>query len=241
MDACHEFVGELEGHSVHVCHREHTEHFVTGLEFFAEDMESEVAVAPEGAVGNHDALRVAGGAAGVVEDCHFVGLVLIVVEEFGQEAVGELFAKEPVEVLACKSELVIAADEQAVIGERDDAQQVRHLVSIQIGPNLVAHEEKLRLRVVNDVVNLGGMELVEDGDGDSSVGEDAEEGSSPSAEVASAQGYLVAWLDACLFEEDVELLDDAGYVLVLKGEKSVVRHRIHEPMFLNALPDHLVV
>ena len=119
--------------------------------------------------------------------------------------------------------------------------QVWHLVGVEVGPYLITHKEKLRLRVVDDVVNLGGVEFVEDGDGDSSVGEDAEEGSSPSAEVASAQGNLVAWLDACLFEEDVELLDDAGYVLVLKGEKSVVRHRIHEPMFLNALPDHLVV
>jgi hypothetical protein len=59
------------------------------------------------------------------------------------------------------------------------------------------------------------MELMEDGHGDSSVGEDAEEGSSPSAEVASAQGYLVAGLYACLLEEDVEFLNDAGYIFIL--------------------------
>ena len=62
------------------------------------------------------------------------------------------------------------------------------------------------------------MELVEDGHGNGSVGEDAEEGGSPSAEVASAEGYLVARLDACLLEEDVHLLDDAGYIFILEGE-----------------------
>ena len=41
----------------------------------------------------------------------------MVVEVFGQEAAGELFAEESVEVIACKSELVIVADEQAVIDE----------------------------------------------------------------------------------------------------------------------------
>ena len=95
--------------------------------------------------------------------------------------------------------------------------------------------------MVHNVVNLTGVKLVEDRHGDSSVGQDAEEGCSPTAQVPAAEGNLVALLDARLFEEDMHLLDDARHVFVLQGEYSIIRHRIHEPMFLNTLTNHLVI
>ena len=139
----------------------------------------------------------------------------MVAQELGQETAGELLAEEPVQVLACIGELLVARHEQAVVNERDDALQVGHLVGIEGGPHFVAHEQELRLGVVHYVVNLRGMELVEDGHSHSAIGEDAEEGCSPTAQVSAAEGYLVALLDARLLEEDVHLLYYARDIFIL--------------------------
>ena len=144
MGSHHEFVGELEGHAIHVSHRQHREDIDACLDFVAEDMTGEVAIAPKCPVGNHHALRVAGCSAGIVQHSHLVGLVLVVAEELRQEAARELLSKEAVEVLAGIGQLFIAADKQTVVDQRDDTQQVGHFVGIESRPYLVAHKEKLR-------------------------------------------------------------------------------------------------
>ena len=96
-----------------------------------------------------------------------------------------LFAEEAVKVFARFRQHLRARYEQLVVLKLDDALKMRHLVGSKVWPNLVAYEQQARVRVVYDVVNLRGLELVEDGDGDSAVAEYCEEGTRPSCAVSS--------------------------------------------------------
>ena len=233
--AYHELVGELECHAVHMRHWKHREHVVACLNDVAKFVLCEVAVAPECAVRQHDALRVACRSACVVQHCHLVGAVFVVAQKLGQEAARELLSEESVQVLASISQLVVAAHEEAIIDKGDDAFEVGHLVGIERGPNLVADKEEFRLRVIDDVVNLVWMELVKHRHSNGAISQYREEGSSPSREIPAAKRNLVARLDAGFFKEDMELLDDTRHILILQGENPVIRHRIQEPMLLNRL------
>ena len=100
---------------------------------------------------------------------------------------------------------------------------------------MVAHEEQLGIGVIDDIVNLLRHELVENGHGNSSVGEGSEEGYGPLAAVASAEGYLVAFHDAAVLEQDMQLLDFSCYIMILKGCSLVVGQRIKVPVVDDAL------
>ena len=107
-----------------------------------------------------------------------------------------LLAKHLDEVFAGVGELFGAADHERIVGDVDDALQSRHLRGVDLRGRHVADEEELGVAVVDDVVDLVGRELVEDGHGHRAIGEDGEEGGSPGRGVASAEGYLVAPLHA---------------------------------------------
>ena len=217
-----EFKDELKHHSVHVSHGQHAQHLVARLYLLAHHLYCEVAVAPQRAVGNHHALGVAGRSAGVVNECQVVGLILVVADVLGSEVERILLSEEPVEVLACILEAVVGACKQAEVCQRDDAFECGHGCCIEFGPHLVAHKEQACTAVVHDVVYLRGVELMQDGYCHCAVGEYAEERSSPAAQVSSAESDAVALLDACMFEQDVHLLDDASYIFILKGAHSIV-------------------
>ena len=57
--------------------------------------------------------------------------------------------------------------------------------------------------MVDDVVYVVGLELMQDGYDDGSVGKGGQEGNSPVRAVASAHGYLVAFLYTARFKDDV--------------------------------------
>ena len=102
---------------------------------------------------------------------------------------------------------------------------------------MVAHEEQPRLGVVHDVVDLLGIELVEDGHGDGAEGEGSEEGYGPLAGVAPAEGYLVALLYTAVLEEDMYFLNLSGYIMILQRLALVVCQRITIPIVDDALLD----
>ena len=235
--AVQELVDELEGHAVHVCHGEHGENLVAGFHILTQHAYGEVVVAPKCAEGNHDAFGVGGGAAGVVQDGQFVGRVAIVVDVVRAEIHGEFLAEETVEVLAGVFHFFGAPNEQfeLLVGVAEDALEAGHAVGIELRPHLVAHKEELSLGVVHDVVNLLGVELVEDGHCNGSVGERGKECDAPPCAVAAADGNLVARFHARVFEYDVEFLDDARHVLVLECLQAIVAQAVDVPILLQAL------
>lgn len=69
--------------------------------------------------------------------------------------------------------------------------------------------------MVDDVVDLFGIEFVLDRHGHGSVGECGQESRCPISAVAPAKCYLVALLHTAVLEKDVELLYLARYILEL--------------------------
>ena len=84
------------------------------------------------------------------------------------------------------------------------------------------------------------MEFVQNRYGNGTIGKRCQEGYSPTALVASAQGNLVSLLDACGFKHDVKLLDDACHILVLEGEFAVIAHRVLGPVVADAVCQRLI-
>ena len=230
-----ELEDEFEGHAVHVGHGEHGNDAVAALHLLAEHFDGELVVGPDGAVGNHDTLGVGRGAAGVVDEGKVVGCGVVgVVDEFLAEEFGVLFSEELVEALAGFGELFGARNEERVVGDAHDAFEVRHGIGVELGPDHIAGKEDFRFGVVHNVVNLGGLELVEDGYGHCAVAEDSHEGCGPVGAVASAKGDAVAALDTRVFEENVELLNLAGNILILEGDALVIGQCVEVPVVLEA-------
>ena len=232
---------ELEGHAVHVGHGEDADDGVTGMDLGSEDVAGEVGIAPHGAVGQHHALGVAGGAAGIVDEGKLVGALLAIVGHMlASEVLGVLAAEHLVEVLSGIGETVGAREHKRVVGDVDDALEGGHAGAVYLGGHHVADEEELGLAVVDDVVDLVGGELVQDGHGHGTVGDGGEKGACPRRTVAAAEGYLVALGHAAALEEDVELLYLAGHVVILQGGSFVVGECIEVPMVFDALLDERV-
>ena len=231
MTAVEELEDELEGHAVHVGHGQHGYDLVAGLDGLAQHVAGEVVVRPEGAVGDHHALREARGAAGVVDDSQFVGILLdVIVHMFLAEVLGEFLAVELVEVLAGVGELVSATHHQRVVGIVNDTFEGGHRHRVDNGGHVVAHEQQAGLGVVHDVMDLLGIELVQDGNGDGAVGECRQEGNGPLRGVAATEGYLVALLDATVLEKDVHFLDLSCHIMELKRLAFVVGQSITVPI-----------
>jgi len=84
---------ELNGHAVHVGHGQDAQHVAVLLQVYAQVVQAEVQVAPQGAVGQHDTFGESGGAAGVVDECQFFRLVLVPLYVFLTECLGILVAE----------------------------------------------------------------------------------------------------------------------------------------------------
>jgi hypothetical protein len=100
---------------------------------------------------------------------------------------------------------------------------------------MVADEQELSVGVVHDIVNLLSHELMQDGYSHGAVGQRSQEGHSPLAAVASAEGNLVAFHHAAVLEQDMQLLDFSCYIMILKGCSLVVGQRIKVPVVDDAL------
>ena len=229
---------KLKRHAVHVGHGQDADDVVAALKRLAQHVEGEVDVAPQRPVGQHHALGAPGGAAGVVDEGQLLGALLaVVVDVLLAEVFRILLAKHLVEVFAGVGELLGAADHERIVGDVDDALQSRHLRGVDLRGRHVADEEELGVAVVDDVVDLVGRELVEDGHGHRAIGEDGEEGGSPGRGVASAEGYLVAPLHARGLKHDVQFLYLARHIVILQRLAFVVGKRVEIPVVDDTLLD----
>ena len=149
----------------------------------------------------------------------------------------ELLAEETVEVLAREPYFIRARDKNLilVVGVGEDTFEAWHLLGIEFRPYLVSHEKKLRARVVHYIVNLLGMELMQDRHCHGTIRQRSHESNAPTGCVAAADGHLVTMLDAGGFEDNMQFLNDAGYIFVLVGVGAIVCHRRQIPVVVNTL------
>ena len=90
---------------------------------------------------------------------------------FGPEILGILMSVEFVQVLTGVFQFGGAGNDEREVGDKDDAFKVGHFVGVDHRGNHVAYKKELGLGVVDDVVNLFGVEFVEYRNSNGSIGE----------------------------------------------------------------------
>src|SRR5574344_187908 len=118
-------------------------------------------------------------------------------------------------MLAGIGEPVGTGDDERVVGIVDDSFEPGHEIGIDDSSNVIAYEKEFRLRMVDNVMNLLGIELMEDGHSHGAVCEGGEESHSPLAGIAPAKGDLVALSYSGIFKQDMEVFNLACYIMEL--------------------------
>ena len=93
-----EFIQELECQSIHMRHWKHRYQFVTGLH--GQYIKSKLGVRPEGAIGNHDSLRIAGSSGSIIDDCQLFGFIATVTYVFASEIARKLLSEQFIQMIA---------------------------------------------------------------------------------------------------------------------------------------------
>ena len=76
--------------------------------------------------------------------------------------------------------------------------------------------------MVHQMVDVAGLELVEQRHGNRTVGHSAEEGDGPVDLVSRADGHLVAALKSAIFKKDVKFGNPFGQIPVKNGRALIV-------------------
>ena len=100
---------------------------------------------------------------------------------------------------------------------------------------MVAYEEELGLGVVDEVVNLLGVEFMEDGHGHGTIGEGSKEGNAPTCAIAAADGHFVPFFHTRSLEDDVNFFNNTGHVFIAESLSPVIGQGVQIPVVLNAL------
>ena len=215
-------IEELEGQAEHVRHRQHGERGVVVGD--ADVLERIVDVGAEAAAVEHHALRVAGGAGGIVDDRERVEVAVIMDVGFAEAVrigLGELClgAGEGVGVFR------LAGPEAGVTAQADDGLQVRDLAGVQVGEDALIREENDALRVVGQALDRVGGEIVEDRDRDGVVGGGGKEGHRPAGGVLSAESDAVAGPDPEVMVGEVEFLQFGRHLGVAEVVTFIITER----------------
>ena len=144
VHALTEFEDEFKGHTVHVGHRQHGENLISGMKIIAQCLYGKLAVAPDGAIRNHNALGVGRRAGGVVDHRQLFGLVIIIMYILGRKAFGEFMTEEFVEMLAGMTQFLAARKQYAEVLQIDHTQECVHLLRIECSVDLLVDEENTR-------------------------------------------------------------------------------------------------
>ena len=166
----------------------------------------------------HDALRVSRGSRRVIEQDHLIvgnfGVFDVVYAESAR-----IFRAVILQDVALElgERLAVAFVNGMEVGQRKDGFDLPDLLLFDIVPEVVAQEEHAALRVVDDVDDVGGGEILQDRDDDRSVCDRGYVGDAPAGIVAAYEGDFVALPDAGLFEEEVQLGDLLGHLVIRKS------------------------
>ena len=231
---------ELEHHSVHVGARQHRHHLRIGRHLRLGRLVSELDIGIEGPVRDHHALGESGSTGSIVDDGQFVGLILVIGDVIGGESVGIHGRKGLREVVAYVLKVLSTRIQVFESVHLHDDVQSGHLSLGEALPKHLVHEEDLRFGVVDQIVDIAGLELVQDGHGDRAIGKGGEETYSPVGLVARADGDFVALLEAAFLESYMQVLDTLGHGLVSQGDTVVVGERRTLPILLEAFLKELV-
>ena len=89
--------------------------------------------------------------------------------------------------------------------------------------------------MIDDVVDIVGLELMQNGNNDSSIGNCSQKSDCPMCTVTSANGNLVTGPNAGAFQYDMEFGYFPCYIFVLQCNSFVVCQGVAIPVFNNAL------
>ena len=103
----------------------------------------------------------------------------------------------------------VALVQAAEVVEREHAAQSGKPLFLQMLPNGIAGEEERRFGVVYDMMDIIGVEVLQNGDYDTAVGDGGHIGDAPAGIVLADDGYLVAAAQLAVLENKVQ----SGYFL----------------------------
>ena len=160
---------------------------VAGLDH-RDDFEGELDVGGNGACRYHHALRIGGGATGVVEYQHIVGLVLVelAAEGLTRKCVGIDFLAMLLPFLCQDIHVDHLAIDHLQIVDGDDGLDGGHLLGLQLLVNLVGNKEQAAVGVGGNLLDVVGSEFVQEGHGNGTIGSDGKEANGPIAAVLAA-------------------------------------------------------
>ena len=118
--------------------------------------------------------------------------------------------------------------------------KVRHFLGGKAFPDYLVHKEDAGLGMVHQVMDITGLELVQDGYGYGTIGDGCQEADAPVGLVAGADSHLVSLLEAALFKSDVQLGNTAGNVTVGQRHALVVGKGRTVPVTDHALLEHFI-
>ena len=197
-------------------HGQHGDHPIATLDLLAENMTCEIVVRPQCTIGEHHTFWEACSTAGVVDDSQLIRtLLFVILHMLLTEVLGELLAIEFVQMFAGIGQLVGTTDHQRIIGIVDDTFQCGHRLRVDNRSHMITYEQQAGFRMIHDVMNLFSVELMQDGNGNCTIGEGSKECYSPLWWIAATHCNLVAFLDATVFKKDVQFFYFPGNIMEL--------------------------
>ena len=118
-------------------------------------------------------------------------------------------------MVAGVGKLLVARKDYVKFVDNHNAAKIWHTLLVKIFPHHRAYEQHFCLAVVYYVVYVVGLEFVQYWNGNRAVCNDGKERNAPVGVVSSADGDFIAFFDASLSKNDVNLFDSAGYILIL--------------------------
>ena len=94
--------------------------------------------------------------------------------------------------------------------------------------------------MVDEVMDVLGLELVEQGHGHSAITHGGDETNAPVHLVAGAEGYLVPFLEATLLEAYMQVGDTLCHVAIAQGNALIIGQRSAIPVILDAFLEQFV-
>ncbi len=123
----------------------------------------------------------------------------------------------------------------------DDREQPRHFIRAQTLPDDVVDEEDFRLGMVDQIVDITGLEFVQNRYGHGAIRHRGQKTYRPVDLIAGANRHLVSLAEVAFLKSDVQFFDASCHVTVTKAGALVVRKRLPVPVlpetFLQKLVD----
>ena len=226
-DAIDVRVYELNHKSVHVGHRQHRDDGLAG--FVGEVRVAELIGVGKGSIGEHHALGIASGAGCVVDDGQLIHVLRGVGEVAGFQSFRIALGKDAILALPGIGHALVAVPKQTAILHVDGGLQHRHLLGIELAPDVFIGEKQDAVGVVCQRRDSIGVEVGEQRHGYTFVDVDFPESQCPAGTIAGADGHLATLGDSCFGQEEPKLLNLCCYVCVGEGFATVVAECLLAP------------